>query len=93
MQYAKGAMSMGLCALLSGCVAVWGAAHHVENADANGIKVKYDPGLTTSVRAQVVAREHCQSFGKDSEAVSAETSPLSGIAEEVYRCIPKKGAN
>jgi len=93
MQYAKAVMVLGIVSLLSGCVAVWGAAHHVENADANGITVKYDPGLTTSVRAQVVAREHCQSIGKDSEAVSAETSPLSGIAQEVYRCIPKKGSN
>jgi len=93
MQYAKAVMAVGVVSLLSGCVAVWGAAHHVENADQNGIKVRYDPTLTTSVRAQVVAREHCQSFGKDSEAVSAETSPLSGIAEEVYRCIPKRGSN
>ena len=80
MLYAKFAMSLGLSVLLSGCVAVWGAAHRVETSDENGITVRYDPTLTTSLRAQMIAREHCRSFGKESEPLSAEVSVLSGIA-------------
>ena len=73
---------------LSGCVAVWGAAHKVVSADSNGIKIQYDPFSTSSVRATVLARDHCKTYGKVAEPVSAEMpGMLLGIIEETYRCV------
>jgi hypothetical protein len=94
MSYAKGALSISLCVLLSGCVAVWGAAHKVINADEKGITIQYDPTVTSSIRAQVIARDHCKSMGKLSEPVSSEMPGiLLGIIEEVYSCVPQQGGN
>lgn len=93
MSFGKTILPILASTLLSGCVVAWGAAHNVEQSDENGITVRYDPGLTSSTRAQIVAREHCKSVGKVSEAVSAKTSVLSGIAEEVYHCVPSQAAN
>ena len=73
---------------LSGCIAVWGAAHKVVSADQNGITIQYDPMATSSVRAQVLAREHCEKFGKKSRPVGSRMAPfLLGIIEETYDCV------
>lgn len=94
MLYAKAIAAASLCVLLPGCVAVWGAAHKVVSADENGITIQYDPTVTSSVRAQVLARDHCKSIGKVSEPVSSEMPGiLLGIIEEVYSCVPQKGLN
>lgn len=73
---------------LSGCVAVWGAAHKVVSADENGIKIQYDPFSTSSVRATVLAKEHCKKFSKIAEPVNSEMpGVLLGIIEETYACV------
>ena len=78
---------------LSGCAAVWGAAHKTISADSNGIKIQYDPSLTSTVRAQVLAREHCKQFSKVAEPVSSEMPGiLLGIIEETYTCVTPTAA-
>ena len=73
---------------LSGCIAVWGAAHKVVSADKNGITIQYDPFSTSSLRAQVLARDHCETFGKKSRPVGSRMAPfLLGIIEETYDCV------
>ena len=72
---------------ISGCIAVWGAAHKVVSADQNGITVQYDPSSTSSLRAQILARDHCEKFGKKSRPVSSRMAPYPGIIEETYDCV------
>jgi len=73
---------------LSGCVAIWGAAHKVVSADENSINIQYDKTLTSSARASALAREHCKKFGKLSEPIEAKMPGiLFGIIEESYACI------
>lgn len=76
---------------LSGCVAVWGGAHKIVSADSNGMRIRYDSGLTSSARTSAIAREHCKKFGKIAEPVDAEMpGALFGIIEETYECkVPK----
>jgi hypothetical protein len=82
------------CAVLSGCVAVWGQAHNVVSADESGITIQYDRSLTSTARTQVLAREHCKKFGKSAEPASAEMPGiLLGIIEERYLCIDSKPAS
>ena len=78
---------------LAGCVAVWGAAHQVVSADSNGIKIRYDPGSTSSARTAALAREHCKKFGKIAEPTDAVIPAfLLGIIEDSYACVPIVGA-
>lgn len=73
---------------LTGCVTVWGEAHKVISEDANGIKIQYDSGLTSSARTSAIARNHCKKFGKVAEPMSAEMPGLLlGIIEETYACV------
>jgi hypothetical protein len=73
--------------LLNGCVAVWGGAHKVIYSDSEKFVVQYDPAATSSIRGQVLARKHCESFGKKAEGVSSEMPGiLLGIIEDVYIC-------
>lgn len=93
MRVSERMMAVFSCMTLTGCVAVWGEAHKVVLADPNGIKIQYDPTLTSGLRAQVLARKHCKEFGKVSEPVSAEMPGiLLGIVEETYRCVPQAEA-
>jgi hypothetical protein len=72
---------------LGGCVAVWGGAHKIVSADSNGMRIRYDSGLTSSARTSAIAREHCKKFGKIAEPVDAEMpGALFGIIEETYVC-------
>ena len=79
----------GLCvAGLSGCVAVWGSAHKVKFADENTFVVQYDTSLTSSVRTQALATEHCAKYGRIPKAVDAKMpGVLFGIVEETYDCV------
>ena len=73
---------------LSGCIAVWGEAHKIVSADANGMKIRYDPEFTSSARMAALAREHCKKFNMVAEPTSAEMpGVLLGIIEESYSCI------
>jgi len=78
---------------LSGCAAVWGGAHSVVEQNPNGIAIQYDPAFTSTIRAQVLAKEHCKQFGKIPEPLSAEMPGiLLGIVEERYACVsPQAG--
>lgn len=76
--------------LLSGCVAAWGGAHNIVHSDQNSITIQYDSMVTSSVRASILARQHCNKTGKVAEPVSAEMPGLLlGIIEEKYNCIDK----
>lgn len=79
----------GLCvASLSGCVAAWGSAHKVKFADENTFVVQYDTALTSSVRTQALATEHCAKYGRIPKAVDAKMpGVLFGIVEETYDCV------
>ena len=73
---------------LSGCVAAWGAAHNVMFADENTFVVQYDTGLTSSVRTQALASEHCAQYNRTAKAVDAKMpGVLFGIVEETYDCV------
>ena len=73
---------------LVGCAAVWGAAHKVVRADENSISIQYDPMFTSTVRATVLAKEHCKKYGKIAEPVKSEMpGVLLGIIEETYECM------
>ena len=74
---------------ISGCaVASWGAAHKVKFADENTFVVQYDTALTSSVRTQRLAEEHCQKYGRTAKAMDARMPGISfGIIEETYDCV------
>ena len=72
---------------LSGCIAVWGAGHKVVKADAHGITIQFDKGVTNSLSMQVIAKKHCKQFDKVAEPVSSEMpGALFGILEDTYSC-------
>jgi len=77
--------------LFCGCVAIWGGAHNVVHSDESSITIQYDNMATSSVRAGILARQHCNKYGKEAEPVSAEMPGLLiGIIEEKYICIAPK---
>jgi aspartate 1-decarboxylase len=78
--------------LLTGCIAVWGAAHKVVKADETEIVIQYDPFVTSSVRAMVLAKEHCKKYEKTAVPEGSRMAPfLLGIIEETYSCkVPDK---
>lgn len=82
-------ISLTFIVALTGCVAVWGEAHKVIEADSNGIKIQYDGALTSTARASFLAKEHCQKYGKIAEPIDAKMPGLLfGIIEESYLCVP-----
>ena len=48
--------------LLSGCVAVWGSAYHVESEDASGGAIRYDHVVISERAIQVHANEICARY-------------------------------
>jgi hypothetical protein len=73
---------------ISGCAVGWGAAHKVKFADENTFVVQYDSALTSSVRTQRLAEDHCQKYGRSAKAVDAGMPGiLFGIIEETYDCV------
>jgi hypothetical protein len=74
--------------VLSGCAAGWGAAHDVKFADENKFVIQYDRALTSSVRTQALAAEHCAKYNRVPKAVDAKMPGiLLGIIEETYDCV------
>lgn len=76
--------------LLSGCIAVWGGAYHVESEDSSGGAIRYDH-VVISVRAVFVhANEICAKYQKVA-VVERESYGvvLSGgsIDEMVFSCV------
>jgi hypothetical protein len=73
---------------LCGCVAVWGEAHKVMEANSEGIRIQYDKAMTSSVRTTAIAREHCKKYGKVAEPLDSRMpGMLFGIIEESFSCI------
>lgn len=50
--------------LVSGCVAVWGGAYHVESEDASGGAIRYDHVVISERAVQVHANEICEKYNK-----------------------------
>jgi hypothetical protein len=79
-----------LTLVLQGCVAVWGQAHNVTQADETGFTVQYDKALTSTARTSKLAKEHCEKYGLVAEPVDAKMPGLLlGIIEERYNCVKK----
>ena len=53
-----------ICCILSGCVAVWGAAYHVESEDSSGGAIRYDHVVISERAALVHANEVCAKYQK-----------------------------
>ncbi|MFW8602508.1 hypothetical protein ACOHYD_13650, partial [Desulfobacterota bacterium M19] len=82
------ALLCAACLASAGCAVVWGAAHKVVREDENSISIQYDPMLTSTVRAMILAKEHCKKYGKIAEPVKSEMpGALLGIIEETYECV------
>ena len=74
--------------LTTACVATWGEAHNIKEANADSITIQYDSALASHGRTVALAEEHCAGYGKDAEFV-ADGMPglLLGIIETKFNCV------
>ena len=77
------------CALLGGCVAVWGGAYHVEADDTSGSAIRFDHVLVSERAIVMHANESCSRYQKVA-AVEQErfgvVLPGGSIDEISYSC-------
>jgi hypothetical protein len=74
---------------LSGCVAVWGSAWHIEDETPTAVVIRYDAGLMDTWRVQNHANDVCSKYKKIAVPKSQRMGvvlPGGSIAEIVYSC-------
>lgn len=72
-------------AMLSACVAVWGAPYKVEFKSSSSITFSYDPMMANWGEVQNIAQEHCGQYGKDATVHKQNRSDWGLITVE-YNC-------
>lgn len=84
----KCVLSLALCFIMTGCVAVWGKSFSVIETTPDKIVIEYDPALAIAFDLDKTANSHCNSVGKLAERVD-DIHDYLGIYQTTYNCNAK----
>ena len=79
-------IATGLTGLaLSGCVAVWGSAYHIEQQSQDSVVLKYDSNFIDRNDVVTIANKSCDAYGRKAAAENEDTSVVN-ITTITFRC-------
>ena len=79
-------IATGLTGLaLSGCVAVWGSAYHIEQQSQDSVVLKYDSNFIDRNDVVTIANKGCDAYGRKAVAENEDTSAVN-ITTITFKC-------
>ena len=81
------------CALLSGCVTMWGNPYHVDSESASGVVIRYDSVLIGVAAIDKLANESCGKYQKIAVSTSQKSADImagGALMEATYACSSSK---
>ncbi|MCB1784491.1 MAG: hypothetical protein KDI13_10925 [Alphaproteobacteria bacterium] len=76
-----------LLAACAGAPVGWGGSHSVSLENPETITITYDPLLSSEQKADEIATQHCNQYGKNPVPVIERRKGLSGaLPQRVYEC-------
>ena len=81
------------CALLSGCVTMWGDPYHLDSESSSGVVIRYDSVRIGEAAIDKLASEICGKYQKGAVFISrtgADIMAGGSLMAATYVCTPSK---